>query len=211
MRLCLLGSYSCVPGGKLGIFKGQTISASISAEVRASSTLRPMGWVGGRVMPPFPFGLERYRSFVVGSNSCKQNVLGCQCRHEFSDSNSWTSSTYVAPEELRWPPCTYWRLDWIGLDLFNDDTRPSGHISRPTQVNVSQSCLLQNAPSASLSPALWMLSSCRKLMWDAEPYTIHPQSSLERTMVRYSISSESLSPPHSKCATTRMRWRASLH
>ena len=29
-------------------------------------------------------------------------------------------------------------LDWIGLDLFNDDTRPSGHISRPTQVNVSE-------------------------------------------------------------------------
>ena len=30
---------------------------------------------------------------------------------------------------------------WMdGLDLFNDDTRPSGHISRPTQVNVSQSC-----------------------------------------------------------------------
>ena len=32
------------------------------------------------------------------------------------------------------------RWFWIGLDLFNDDTRPSGHISRPTQVNVSQSC-----------------------------------------------------------------------
>ena len=32
------------------------------------------------------------------------------------------------------------KLDWIGLDLFNYDTRPSGHISRPTQVNVSQSC-----------------------------------------------------------------------
>ena len=29
---------------------------------------------------------------------------------------------------------------WIGLDLFNDHTRPSGHISRPTQVDVSQSC-----------------------------------------------------------------------
>ena len=27
---------------------------------------------------------------------------------------------------------------WIGLDLFNDDTRPSGHISRPAQVNVSE-------------------------------------------------------------------------
>ena len=34
-----------------------------------------------------------------------------------------------------------WHLnDWIGLDLFNDDTCPSGHISRPTQVNVSRSC-----------------------------------------------------------------------
>ena len=32
-------------------------------------------------------------------------------------------------------------MNWIGLDLFNDDTRPSGHItSRPTQVNVSQNC-----------------------------------------------------------------------
>ena len=31
-------------------------------------------------------------------------------------------------------------MDGIGLDLFNYDTRPSGHISRPTQVNVSQSC-----------------------------------------------------------------------
>ena len=29
---------------------------------------------------------------------------------------------------------------WIGLDLFNDDTCPSGNISRPTHVNVSQSC-----------------------------------------------------------------------
>ena len=31
--------------------------------------------------------------------------------------------------------------EWIGLDLFNDDTCPSGHISRPTLVNVSQGCL----------------------------------------------------------------------
>ena len=28
----------------------------------------------------------------------------------------------------------------ITLDLFNDDTHPSGHISRPSHVNVSQSC-----------------------------------------------------------------------
>ena len=32
-------------------------------------------------------------------------------------------------------------IGWlVGLDLFNDDTCPSGHISRPSQVNVSQSC-----------------------------------------------------------------------
>ena len=28
-------------------------------------------------------------------------------------------------------------LDWIGLDLFNDDTRPSGHISRPCKSTVA--------------------------------------------------------------------------
>ena len=33
-----------------------------------------------------------------------------------------------------------WVKRWSGLDLFNDDTCPSGHTSRPTQVNVSQSC-----------------------------------------------------------------------
>ena len=36
--------------------------------------------------------------------------------------------------------CNISDMNWIGLDLFNDDTRPSGHISRPTQVNVSQNC-----------------------------------------------------------------------
>ena len=29
----------------------------------------------------------------------------------------------------------------VGLDLFNDDTCPSGHVSRLTQVNVSQELL----------------------------------------------------------------------
>ena len=29
---------------------------------------------------------------------------------------------------------------WIGLDVFNNDTRSTGHISRPTQVSVSESC-----------------------------------------------------------------------
>ena len=44
-------------------------------------------------------------------------------------------------------PTTAQGISWtpplfgLGLDLFNDDTCPSGHISRPTLVNVSQGCL----------------------------------------------------------------------
>ena len=46
---------------------------------------------------------------------------------------------------------------WIGLDLFNDDTRPSGHISRPTQVNVSWYCFhsLDNYSSLIILRASW--------------------------------------------------------
>ena len=32
-------------------------------------------------------------------------------------------------------------LDCIGLHLFNDDTRPSGHISHPSQIGFSHRCL----------------------------------------------------------------------
>ena len=31
-------------------------------------------------------------------------------------------------------------MDWIGLDLFNDDTHHSAHIICPVHENVSQSC-----------------------------------------------------------------------
>ena len=43
-------------------------------------------------------------------------------------------------------------LDWIGLHLFNDDTRPSGHISRPSQVGFSHSYL------CSINEDLWWCS-----------------------------------------------------
>ena len=33
------------------------------------------------------------------------------------------------------------KLYWIGSHLFNDDTRPWGHISRPSQVGFSHRCL----------------------------------------------------------------------
>ena len=48
----------------------------------------------------------------------------------------WPYMRHSSSMDLRNSFCS-----WIGLDLFNDDTRPSGHISRPTQVNVSQKCL----------------------------------------------------------------------
>ena len=51
-----------------GALKGQTKSV-IFAEAMASSTLRPMGGVGVRVMPPLPLGLGTYRSLMVWSNS----------------------------------------------------------------------------------------------------------------------------------------------
>ena len=54
------------------------------------------------------------------------------------------SNQHWSPQ-MPWLPLPWDQLDvlgsdWIGLDLFNDDTRPSGHISRPTQVIVSQNC-----------------------------------------------------------------------
>ena len=45
-------------------------------------------------------------------------------------------------------------------------------------VYILETGLVQNAPSASLIPALWMLSSWRRPVFDAVLYTMHPWSSL---------------------------------
>ena len=107
MRLCLVGSYLCVPGGKLGCLKGQIKSTLISANATAASTLRPTGRVGGRDMPPRPFGLEAYRSLQFWSNF--------QCRHMFWDSNSWTALADVPPKERHRSQHTNWRLGWCRM------------------------------------------------------------------------------------------------
>ena len=54
---------------------------------------------------------------------------------------------------------------WIGLDLFNDDTHPSGHISRPTHVNVSQSCFhfLNKLVKPGYIVQVWRLVEVNKL------------------------------------------------
>ena len=46
-------------------------------------------------------------------------------------------------------------LDWIGLDLFNDNTCPSGYISRPSQVGISHNC------SSSIN---WFYSTCVQIV-----------------------------------------------
>ena len=58
----------------------------------------------------------------------------------------------------------------IGLKVEEAMTREASF----TSVYILETGLVQNAPSASLSPALWMLSSCHKLVMDAVPYTIYP-------------------------------------
>ena len=47
---------------------------------------------------------------------------------------SLTTKDISMPWNIKMP------MNWIGLDLFNEGTRPSGHISRPTQVDVFQGC-----------------------------------------------------------------------
>ena len=61
-----------------------------------------------------------------------------------------------------------WDMYWIWLHLFNDDTRPSGLISRPSQVGFSHSYL------CSINKVLWLCSvvginstwECRQLVTD---------------------------------------------
>ena len=53
----------------------------------------------------------------------------------------------------------------VGLDLFNDDTCPSGHISRPTQVNVSKELLsFSRKPSYTGKCVSGLLSFSKQLL-----------------------------------------------
>ena len=59
-------------------------------------------------------------------------------------------------------PVRHWL---VGLDLFNDDTCPSGHISRPTQVNVSQELLsFSKKPSYTGTCVSELLSFSKQLL-----------------------------------------------
>ena len=115
MRLCLDGSYLCVPGGKLGCLKGQIKSTLISADATAASTLRPTGRIGGRDMPPCPFGLGHTDLLWFGRIRAGHNVPDFRCRHVFWDSNSWTALADVPPRDFHWSQHTNWRLGWCRM------------------------------------------------------------------------------------------------
>ena len=63
-------------------------------------------------------------------------------------------------------------LDIVRLDLFNNDTCPSGHISRPTQVNVSQELLsFSKKPSYTGKCVSELLSFSKQLL--KSDHTVH--------------------------------------
>ena len=109
-------------------------------------------------------------------------MLGCQCRHEFSDSNAWTASTYVTLKELRWPLCTYWRLGWCRV------------LRVPVLVQYCGCCQVV----VNWHGILCHTQCIHNLAWSEQ----------------WSGTASAVClcpPPHFKCATTRMRLRASLH
>ena len=99
------------PGGKLGVLRRQTNSALISAEVMASSTWdqREGLGVGSCLLSHLA-----WEHINLGRIHAGHDVLDCQYRHKFSDSNAWTALTGIPPKELHWPLCTGWTICWCG-------------------------------------------------------------------------------------------------
>ena len=62
--------------------------------------------------PPLPFVRGHTDLWWFGHIHAGHDVMDCQCRHEFWDSNAWITLTYVPPKELHWPLCTDWILGW---------------------------------------------------------------------------------------------------
>ena len=108
-----MAEQNCVYWQCLGWPCPPKLHALMSAEVMASSTLRPMGGAGGRVMPPLPFGPGAYKS-----GGSVEFMHGMMCWTVSAGTsfhiviNAWTVLTDVPPKELRWPLCTGWTLGW---------------------------------------------------------------------------------------------------
>ena len=96
-------------------------------------------------------------------------------RRDTISNSYWLSATYHI-YTCCWVIISYWfnntiftkylPMDWIGLHLFNDDTRSSGRISRPSQVGFSHSCLcsINEFPSWCSVVGINSTLECRQLV-----------------------------------------------
>ena len=113
MRLCLLGSYSCAPGGKLGSLKGQIISILISAEVTAVSTWDQQDVLGAGTCLLAHLAWGHTNLWWFGRIRAGHYVPDFQCSLLLWDSNSWTAlrqPTFLQ-KKLHWSQHTNWRLE----------------------------------------------------------------------------------------------------
>ena len=80
--ICTLLQLGCVSSDHIHVFQGESMVSSrgrpfLQQSLQMSELPLPWDqWVGCRVMLHFPFGLERYISLVVGSNSCRVRCAG---------------------------------------------------------------------------------------------------------------------------------------
>ena len=96
----------------IGVHQWLQICVVDICQAHGSFHLETHGMVGGRLMPPLPFGLETYKSRMFGQIHAGHDVQDCQNRHRFSGSNAWIALSNVPLKELHWPLCTGWTLGW---------------------------------------------------------------------------------------------------
>ena len=145
------------------------------------STLRPMGGsgVGSCLLCCLAWGhinLEWFSQIHAG-----HDVLDCQYRHKFSDSNVWIALANVPPKQLHWPLCTGWTLGWCR-------TPPM-----PVSVQSYGCCPVVIYRCSTLYHTQCNRSPAWSEQWPG------------------TASEVCLSPTHFKWVTTRMSLRASLH
>ena len=63
--------------------------------------------------PELLITLRSYEGFC--QIHARHDMLGCQCRHEFSESNAWIAWNDVPPKVFHWPLYTGWSLGWYRM------------------------------------------------------------------------------------------------
>ena len=65
-----------------------------------------------------------------GQIHARHDMLGCQRRHEFSDSNAWIASTDVSPKKFHWPRVYRLEIGLVQNAHLNIGFKPNGKISK---------------------------------------------------------------------------------